>query len=141
MSWNGAKGTRASRAARVGLERLEDRLALNSTSLLPEQGQLLPQIGLHGAACGCAACGGLPMVPAQTGAQAGATSGSGTAGAAAVGAAASVPAYSSLPTANATLYLDFDGHSESSWGSYGSISAPAYDTDGDATTFSTTELA
>jgi hypothetical protein len=52
-----------------------------------------------------------------------------------------VPAYSSLAGAAATLYLDFDGHFESSWGSYGSISSPAYDIDGNANDFSATELA
>lgn len=52
-----------------------------------------------------------------------------------------VPAFSSLPTATATLYLDFNGHYESSWGSYGAITSPAYDTDGNAASFSSTELA
>lgn len=53
----------------------------------------------------------------------------------------SVPALSSLPGAFAKLYLDFVGDTTSNWGSYHPGTTPAYDTDGDATTFSTTELA
>jgi hypothetical protein len=52
-----------------------------------------------------------------------------------------VPAYSSLPGAPATLYLDFNGHFEASWGSYSNIDTPAYDQDGNPTTFSSGELA
>src|SRR5262249_9468318 len=51
-----------------------------------------------------------------------------------------VPPLSSLPGAAATLYLDFDGHFQSSWGTVSKITSPAYDRDGDPTTFSTTEL-
>lgn len=56
-----------------------------------------------------------------------------------------VPAFSSLPGANHTIYLDFDGHVTigTSWNtSYGvtSIDSPAYSSDTDKTNFSTTEL-
>src|SRR5262249_14361203 len=40
----------------------------------------------------------------------------------------------------ATLYLNFAGDYNASWGSYSNITMPAYDTDGDPTTFSATEL-
>jgi hypothetical protein len=50
------------------------------------------------------------------------------------------PAYSSLPGAKATLYLDFSGDFESQWGSNKNITTPAFDTDGDPTTFSASEL-
>ncbi|MFO1066726.1 MAG: hypothetical protein U0892_22945 [Pirellulales bacterium] len=58
--------------------------------------------------------------------------------------ALTVPAYSSLPGANHTIYLDFDGNvtTGTSWNSsYGvtSINSPAYNTDSDPTTFSTSE--
>ncbi len=53
----------------------------------------------------------------------------------------SVPVLNSLPGAAVSLYLDFDGHFESSWGSYSNITQPAFDQDGDATTFSDAELA
>jgi hypothetical protein len=51
-----------------------------------------------------------------------------------------VPQLSSRPGAAATIYLDFDGHFESSWGSFSNVTTPAYDRDGDPTTFSTSEL-
>ncbi len=53
----------------------------------------------------------------------------------------SVPARSSLAGARASLYLDFDGFFEGQWGTYGDITTPAYDQDGDATTFSAAEAA
>jgi hypothetical protein len=49
--------------------------------------------------------------------------------------------YSSLPGAKANVYLDFTGDYQAKWGSYSNITTPAYNTDGDPTTFSTTELA
>src|SRR5262249_51258226 len=69
-------------------------------------------------------------VPALTGGQ-----GSGTA------ALTSVPALNSLPGAAASLYLDFDGHFEAQWGGYSNITTPAFDQDGDPTTFTDGELA
>src|SRR5205085_11537860 len=52
----------------------------------------------------------------------------------------SVPQYSSNSGATAKLFLDFNGHFEASWGSFANASTPAYDTDGDTSTFSDTEL-
>ncbi len=57
-----------------------------------------------------------------------------------------VPAFSSLPAANHTIYLDFDGHTVqgTSWNNYysqTSLVAPAYDIDGITTSFNSTELA
>jgi len=52
----------------------------------------------------------------------------------------SVPAYHSDPGAPASLYLNFTGSTISSWGGYNPGTTPAYDTDGDPTTFSDTEL-
>lgn len=58
---------------------------------------------------------------------------------------AGVPAFSSLPGADHTLYLDFDGHTTqgTTWNSqYGinTIVSPEYDIDGDPSTFNATEL-
>src|SRR5258706_4062552 len=53
----------------------------------------------------------------------------------------SVPVLNSRPGATAKLYLDFDGDTTSTWGSYAPGTTPAYDTDGDPTTFSDAELA
>src|SRR5262245_42335430 len=50
-----------------------------------------------------------------------------------------VPAFSSLPGAPATLYLDFDGHHEFLWGTHFNVDTPAYDTDGDPSSFSAAE--
>jgi hypothetical protein len=46
-----------------------------------------------------------------------------------------IPSLSSKPGAEATVYLDFDGHYQGTWGSYSNISTPAFSADGDATTF------
>jgi hypothetical protein len=58
-----------------------------------------------------------------------------------VGVATGVPAYSSNPSATAKLYIDFNGAAAQSWGSYSVPATPAYDQNGDATTFSDAELA
>jgi len=64
--------------------------------------------------------------------------------ASAVGAATqaltSVPVLNSLAGAAVSLYLNFVGHFDASWGGYQNITTPAYDQDGDATTFSDGEL-
>lgn len=52
----------------------------------------------------------------------------------------SVPAYNSRPGAYAQIYLDFDGDGVETWGSYTTTVTPAYSTDGDTTTYSTSEL-
>ena len=46
----------------------------------------------------------------------------------------------SNPGASATLYLDFNGDSAQSWGSYSVPTTPAFDQDGDVTSFSDSEL-
>ena len=56
-----------------------------------------------------------------------------------------VPAFASLPGANHTIYLDFDGHvtSGTSWNSsynVTNINSPAYSTDADKLNFSSAEL-
>lgn len=52
-----------------------------------------------------------------------------------------VPVLNSLIGAKATLYLDFDGDAARTWGSYNVTTTAAYDTDGNAATFSGQELA
>jgi hypothetical protein len=53
-----------------------------------------------------------------------------------------VPAFSSLPGANHTIYLDFDGHvtSGTSWNNGATINSPAYSSDADTANFSASEL-
>ncbi len=48
-----------------------------------------------------------------------------------------IPALSSLPTALATMYLDFDGHFEATWGD---ATTPPFDRDGNPSTLSSEEL-
>lgn len=55
-------------------------------------------------------------------------------------APADAPIYHSLPSATAKLYLDFTGDVNNNWGGYTPGVTPAYDIDGDPTTFSTAEL-
>lgn len=52
-----------------------------------------------------------------------------------------VPALNSLPGATVSLYLDFNGDNTPSYGSYSPGVTPAYDQDGDPTSFSAGELA
>jgi hypothetical protein len=52
-----------------------------------------------------------------------------------------VPPLSSNPDATAKIYLDFDGHFESTWGTYSGISTPVFSLDSDLTSFSTSEIA
>ncbi len=56
-------------------------------------------------------------------------------------ALSSIPALNSLPGAAVSVYLDFDGYYEATWGSHANITTPVYDRDGDPTTFSDNELA
>jgi len=65
-----------------------------------------------------------------------------TAPSAAAGAAvaSTIPALSSMPSAQATVYLDFLGYVEPVWGFYSNITTPVFDLDGDATSFSTNEI-
>ncbi|HPM82286.1 MAG TPA: fibronectin type III domain-containing protein [Candidatus Anammoximicrobium sp.] len=52
----------------------------------------------------------------------------------------SVPLLSSDPAAAAKVFLDFDGAPAQVWGSYQAAETPAFDQDGDPTTFSDLEL-
>ena len=52
----------------------------------------------------------------------------------------SLPQLSSNPNATAKLYLDFNGNTQASWGGYTNVVTKVFDTDGDQTTFSTSEL-
>lgn len=65
-----------------------------------------------------------------------------TLNASALHAALAVPAFSSLPGAHAKLYLHFGGIDYTgTWGGYTPGTVPAYDTDGNTSSFSSTELA
>ena len=51
-----------------------------------------------------------------------------------------IPILNSLPGATASLYLDFDGHSEASWGEYSNVNGPAFDIDGNPSDLNAEEL-
>ena len=55
-------------------------------------------------------------------------------------ALSSIPTLNSLPGAAVSVYLDFDGHFQQLWGSYGSVTTPVYSRDGDFGSFSDSEL-
>src|SRR5258706_12787511 len=52
----------------------------------------------------------------------------------------SAPQLSSHPSSAIKIYLDFTGAPAQQWGSFSATQTPAYDTDGDNTTFSANEL-
>ena len=56
-------------------------------------------------------------------------------------ALSSVPVLNSLAGAAVSVYLDFVGHFDATWGGYQNITTPVYDQDGDPTSFSDGELA
>ena len=120
------------------------------------ESRLLLTAGIHPAGCACPACtqvGSLCILapepnpstpdisdPVAVG-DVNAPQGSDTAlGPDVTYALSGLPALSSLPGAAASLFLDFDGFYEANWGSYSNITTPAYDIDGDPTSFSGTEL-
>jgi hypothetical protein len=72
-----------------------------------------------------------------------ATSTSSTISAAALPSATPIglPLLSSRPGAPATLFLDFNGHVESHWGSYTNVVTRPYDLDGNYSSFSSSEVA
>src|SRR5262249_30874645 len=104
---------------RTALEHLDERIVPHAPSGFSSELDWSPALGM-------------PVASGSTG--------STGASAAPAAAAPAVPAYSSLPGAKATLYLDFGGDFESQWGSWTNFSTPAFDTDGDPTTFSQSEL-
>jgi hypothetical protein len=114
---------------KLGLEPLERRLLLTS-SLVPEGDvSLLSGGGL----CNCPACTGVGLDEIEVIAQA--TSFTSTSGSYAV------PALSSNSSAAKKLYLDFNGHYQSSWGTFTSVRTPAFDQDGNPNSLSSGELA
>ena len=111
----------------LALETLEPRTLL---ALAPVDDPLAG----HGGVCQCPVCTGVGLeqitVVSDT-----------TAAALPTSSLAALPQLSSNPSARAKLYLDFGGHVQSSWGTYQSIVTPAFDQDGNRTSFTSGELA
>src|SRR5690242_14539268 len=51
-----------------------------------------------------------------------------------------VPQLNSHPSSSVKVFLDFNGAAPTRWGSYNVPETPAYDLDGDPTTFNDTEI-
>ena len=109
---------------RLRFEKLEDRHLLTASPLVAA---LYDRID---------AAGELHVLPLP----AGTTTGAATAAVGALSPLSAIPVLNSLAGAAASLYLDFNGHFDAVWGSYSNITTPAFDQDGDATTFSSGEL-
>jgi hypothetical protein len=120
-----------SRATRrpLALEPLESRTLLTASLL---QGDA--SFSTHGGACHCPVCTGVGLdeIPVVTQAAAIAAPTTSLAG---------LPALSSNPSATKKLYLDFNGHFQSSWGSFSSVVTPAFDQDGRPSSLSSGEVA
>jgi hypothetical protein len=93
----------------------------------------------HGGACACPICSGqgLESLPAVLAAETVATATTASTST----SLSAVPQLSSLPSARVKLYLDFNGHVQGTWGSWSNVRTPAFDQDGNASSFSTGELA
>lgn len=115
--------SRSRHSRKLELEILEERIV-----------PCTDELGLNGALLeGSPAIGTFPTIsPSGTASTSTSTS--------TAGSGLPVPAYSSLPGANAVLYLNFGGDTVSSWLGYTPGTIPAYSTDSDVTTFSASEL-
>lgn len=118
----------SARYRRLKIESLENRTLLHGSFDLDDFE--------HTAGCACGCCGGIHgFVTPTDGADGGEVEAAG-----ALHALTEIPVLNSNAGAAASIYLDFDGHFESNWGSYSNITTPVYDIDGDDTTFSDAEL-
>ncbi len=115
------------------LETLEPRNLMTATP-----GEDWQNLLSHGGVCNCSICTGQGLNEIAAAAT---VASSTTSGPAASNPLSSIPALSSNSGATAKLFLDFNGHTQASWGSYTNVITPVYDQDGDRTTFSTGELA
>ncbi|MFN0017603.1 MAG: choice-of-anchor D domain-containing protein [Pirellulaceae bacterium] len=118
------------------LEILEPRLAMTASLSACDS---LPPMMSHDGGCACPICSGQnleSLFPAEI-AQAGTAGGGGTSAASPL---SSLPQLSSNSGARVKLYLDFNGNFEAAWGSYRNVTTRVFDQDGDASTFSTSEI-
>jgi len=114
----------------LSLEPLEARTLLTA-ALLPDE---MPLLSTHGGACQCPVCTGvgldeIPVISQSAPLAAPTTS------------LAGLPALSSNASAAKKLYLDFNGHVQSSWGTFTNVVTPAFDQDGNPSSLSSGELA
>jgi hypothetical protein len=131
------KGKRPRQGQRLRLEQLERRDLMTASPFDPAS-------PLSGAICTCPLCSGngLSQVVSDSSPSVSATSvRAADAPADATFPITNLPLLSSNPGATATIVLDFDGNTLANWYTFTNANTPVYDIDGDATTFSTQELA
>jgi len=121
---------RKSTYAKPRLEALEARLLM---TVGPSPAEWNASLG-YGFVCGCPICTGqgleaIPVTMEVAG------------GPALSNPISSLPQLHSNPVATAKLFLDFNGHFESSWGGRSNVTTPVFDRDGNLSTFSDGELA
>jgi hypothetical protein len=111
------------------LERLEPRYLMTASPGASDEAIFSGNSGV----CSCPVCTGVGLseIPSEV---------DDSSGPAESNPLSSLPQLSSNPGASAKLFLDFNGHFQASWGSWSNATTPVYDTDGDATTFSSGEL-
>ncbi len=119
---------------RPQLERLENRNLLASLAVGANDGLLSGHAGV----CNCPICTGVGLSSFVEQVQASEPVGSSQTSGGEL-PEESLPLLSSRPNATAKLFLDFNGNLQASWGSYLNVSTPAYDTDGNTSSFSTAE--
>jgi hypothetical protein len=121
---------RRSPARQLSLEPLETRTLLTSSFLPDEQ----PLLSTHGGACHCPVCTGIGLdeIPVVSAAATLSPTTSSLSG---------LPSLSSNPSATKKLYLDFNGHVQSSWGSFSNVITPPFDQNGSPSSLSTGEVA
>jgi len=139
--------------AKLRLERLESRQLLHSAPLFGPPGE--EEFLLSSEVCNCGFCGActplveshgdhddedgephldyLPEIYTEGEPE-------GSEGGGPVAALDNIPILHSNAGASASIYLDFDGHFESNWGSYSNVTTPAFDRDGDTSSFSQSEI-
>ena len=122
---------------RPKLERLETRNLLTSLIPVSPADQFLSG---HSGVCNCPICTGVGL--SSLVAQESPDAGAGDSGDAVASLPeGTLPLLSSRPGATAKLFLDFNGHFESSWGGDTNVSTPVFDRDNNLTTFTDGELA
>jgi hypothetical protein len=127
-----APTARKSVRRRLNVESLESRL-LMAANLNSGDGLMT-----HGGVCSCPICSGVGLDQYEPEA---ATVVSGGSSGYAAASIAGLPQLSSKPGAAATIFLDFDGHTEPIWGSYFNVVTKVYDRDGNLGSFSASEIA
>ncbi|HZN35759.1 MAG TPA: zinc-dependent metalloprotease family protein, partial [Pirellulaceae bacterium] len=133
--WGSAsRGSAPHTGRRLGLEPLEARCLLAADFSDP-----FAELLTHGGACGCPICTGNGLAAIAPEAATATTAAAATFSLSST--PLSVPQLSSRPGAKATLFLDFNGNVESRWGSETNAVTPAFDTDGNYSSYSAAELA